>query len=518
MTSPREIELKLQVPPTGLAGLKKIPFLRALADHPDTETEISVYFDTKTQKLRRHGIMLRVRRNGRQRVQTIKASTDWQFLSRQEWENEISSDAPDLDLARGTALEELLSRKLPRRLKPVFETKVRRAKCSVSDENRAVEVTLDRGRIDAGKHSRPLCEIELELKRGEPQALFDLARRIVGALPARLAVESKSERGYALIDRVDGDPVKAVPVDLRQEMTARDGFRAIGRSCLKQILGNVPALHAGDPEGVHQMRVGLRRLRAAISLFGDILDDREAAAVTRELKWLAHELAGARELEVLVRRVVDPAKRGRAPAGNISSIAQDIDEQRAHALERARATLESARFRRLSIEVAAFIETGKWMTIRDDLIRDRAEAPVAKFAAAELARRWRKLRKNCRALRKLDARCRHKLRIQGKKLRYASEFFATLFSAKKAQRRRKAWSAKLERVQDLLGDLNDIMTHEGLMSASAELDGSSKRRRGSRNRAFAAGLLAGREDARFDAVLTKASKACASLARAKPFW
>jgi inorganic triphosphatase YgiF len=517
MTSPKEIELKLEVPPASLSGLGKIPSLRALADHPDTATEISVYFDTDKQKLRRHGLTLRVRRSGERRVQTIKAAADGNFLERGEWESEIPGDTPDLSLARDTPLEPLLSRKLRRQLKPVFETKVRRASSRLSDENCAVMLTLDKGRVDTGERSQPLCEIELELKRGARETLFELAREVVNALPAQLGVASKSERGYALIDGVSGAPARAAPVVLRRDMDACESLRAIARSCLKQIVGNVPALRSGDPGGVHQMRVGLRRLRAAISLFGDILGDKETAAIKRELKWLTQELADSRQLEVLIRRVVAPARRRRKPANGVSSVAQNIERQRARALDAAQEAVGSARFRRLLVEVAAWIETGQWMSPQDDRNRGRAEMPVAEFAAGELAGRWRKLRKRCKALQKLGARRRHKLRIQGKKLRYASEFFASLFSGRKAARRRKALLAKLERLQESLGDLNDIVVHEGLMAASVRLRGGDKRRANDK-RAFAAGLLAGREDARFDSVLARADKACASLAKAKPFW
>ena len=517
MTSPKEIELKLEVPPASVPALGRIPSLRALVDHPDIATEISVYFDTDKHKLRRHGLTLRVRRTGDRRVQTIKAVADGKFLERDEWEAEIPSDTPDLSLARGTPLEPLLSRKLRRRLKPVFETKVRRRSSSLSDETRAVMLTLDKGRVDTGERSQPLCEIELELKRGARETLFELAREVVDALPAQLAVASKAERGYALIDGADGAPAKAVSVDLHRDMDARDGFRAIARSCLKQIVANVPALRADDPEGVHQMRVGLRRLRAAMSLFGDILGDRETAAIKRELKWLTQELAESRQLEVLIRRVVAPAKRRQTPASGLSSFARDIDRQRAQALDRAQGAVGSVRFRRLLVEVAAWIETGQWALPQDGLIRGRAEMPVVEFAAGELNRRWRKLRKKCKTLQKLSPRRRHKLRIQDKKLRYASEFFASLFPGRKAARRRNALLTRLERLQDGLGDLNDIVVHEGLMAASIRPDDGGKRP-ASRKRAFAAGVLAGREDARFDAVMVRACKACAALAKTRTFW
>jgi triphosphatase len=517
MTNAKEIELKLEMPPESLRGLAEIPAFRPLADGAESGTEISVYFDTDKQKLRRNGLMLRVRRTGDRRVQTIKAAMDSRFFERDEWESEIPDDMPHLELARGTALEPLLGRKLERQLKPVFATKVRRTSCSLADDRRAVAISLDQGRIDAGKRSQALCEIELELKRGPQETLFDLARELLDAVPAQLAVESKSERGYALLERNGVAPVKAAPVELSPKMNARDGFRAVGRACLRQILGNVPALRAGDAEGVHQMRVGLRRLRAAISLFADILADSQTQAIKRELRWLTRELAPARELEVLVKRVITPAKQRRIRGRGLARIAQDIGRQHAQALEQAQDAIASPRFRRLLIELAAWLETGRWLKPQDARATSRSETALAEFATAELARRWKKLRKRGKALQKLDPRRRHKLRIQGKKLRYAGEFFADLFPGKKAARRRKVLLARLEDVQDCLGDLNDIAVHERLMTAKAGL-GRHKRRRGDRRRAFAAGVLAGLEDARSETVLARAGEACAKLIKARPFW
>ena len=99
-------------------------------------------------------------------------------------------------------------------------------------------------------------------------------------------------------------------------------------------VGNERALLAGDPEGVHQMRVGLRRLRAAMSLFSRILRDPETAALKDELKWLTGELAPARELEVLMTRVVAPVKRRHARLGGLSSLSRDVAQQRDAALAR----------------------------------------------------------------------------------------------------------------------------------------------------------------------------------------
>jgi hypothetical protein len=123
-----------------------------------------------------------------------------------------------------------------------------------------------------------------------------------------------------------------------------------------------------------------------------------------------------------------------------------------------------------------------------------------------LTRRFHKIRKQGKKIARLDARRRHKLRIQAKKVRYALEFFADLFPGKKASRRRAKFLSALERVQDCLGDLNDIAVHEDRITAIVNRRGPRSGRPGSSKRAFAAGLLTGREDARLDTVVASASE------------
>jgi CHAD domain/AAA domain len=129
----------------------------------------------------------------------------------------------------------------------------------------------------------------------------------------------------------------AAPIDLPGANT-RDAFKTIGLGCLKQVINNEPALIKGDAEGVHQMRVGLRRMGAGMSLFAVLLGDRQTAAIKAELKWLAGELGPARELEVLVNRVVAPMKRQRRRWGGMPSLSREIAERRDAALTRAQDT------------------------------------------------------------------------------------------------------------------------------------------------------------------------------------
>ncbi len=146
-TAPRkEVELKLELPPRSLPALKKIPLLREVKADPRRTTEVSVYFDTDKRKLRKRGLMLRVRRIGHRYVQTIKATGSYGPFERNEWEAEIAGHEQDLSMASGTALEPLLNGKLRRQLKPLFETRVRRTLYPVADDTRAIALTIDRGR------------------------------------------------------------------------------------------------------------------------------------------------------------------------------------------------------------------------------------------------------------------------------------------------------------------------------------------------------------------------------------
>src|SRR6201987_5603850 len=142
-------------------------------------------------------------------------------------------------------------------------------------------------------------------------------------------------------------PVHTASIDLPATASTRDAFKIIGLACLKQIIDNETALARGDPEGVHQMRVGVRRLRAAISLFKGLLHDRQTAAIKDELKWLAGEIGPGPELDVLVHRVVAPMKKRRRWRG-MPSLSREIAQRRDSALKRAQDAVQSARFRSLT--------------------------------------------------------------------------------------------------------------------------------------------------------------------------
>jgi triphosphatase len=514
MPQPKEIELKLEVPADCLGRLKGLSFLKGVKPEK-AKTMVSVYFDTDKHKLRKNGLSLRVRRVDGQHIQTIKkqGGRSVGLFDRNEWECDVASGKPELDAAHGTALAPLLSGKLRRHLKPIFETRVRRQIYPIHLEGSEIEVTVDKGQVKAGNRSSPVCEIELELKEGEAAQLFELAREIARTLPAQPASRSKAEQGYGLVAREQPGPVKAGPIALTPDTSWAQAFQIIARACLYQLAANEAAVLGNDSEAVHQMRIALRRLRAAISVFKDILDGAETPAMKSELKWLTEELGPARELDVFMKRVNMGAKANGANKLGLNAIIEDFSKRRARALDQARQAVASSRFRKLMLDISAWIEIGDWIRKDDELSCTLRDRPVADAAAEVLSRRRRKIRKAGKRLAALEARPRHKLRIKGKKLRYATEFFASVFPGKKPARRRDKFVVKLKELQDALGVLNDINVHEGLMR--------NKLREGQRpptKELFAAGQLFGSEGARFDPVMKDAERAYANFARARPFW
>jgi len=520
MSAPREVELKLDVPAYSLARLGRSSVLNNSVKPRKPATLVSVYFDTKKQKLRSKGLSLRVRRIGRRHVQTIKQDGESTALFvRNEWEHEIDGKQPDLGVAQHTALEPLLGKKLRRRLMPLFETRIRRTVYPIRNGGSEIELTIDRGKIEASGRSSPLCEVELELKRGEPADLFRTAREIAEEVPVQLAIASKAERGYSLLSEKGPGAVKAAPVALTPDSTCEACFRGIARACLRQLVANRGAMLAGDAEGLHQMRVALRRLRAAISLFADMLSDRQTEAMKTQFQWISGELGPAREFDVFIKRVVTPVAEDKPHGPGVAVLTKDLQRDRAEAFDRAFASVESARFRTLMLDTAAWIETGDWSHNADHRASTLRDGAIAALATDEINRRWKSILKRGARVDRLDAQRRHKLRIQAKKLRYASEFFAGVFPGRKSKKRRMDFLQGLERLQDALGDLNDIAVHEGLTERMVDTkDMMGKRRRGRAKKAFAAGRLSGREEARVASVLRDAQHAYRIFARAKPYW
>jgi inorganic triphosphatase YgiF len=477
-----EVELKFRVPAHGLQGLASGQIPGARAEAPEESQQISVYFDTAKHKLKRHGLSLRVRHKGGKYIQTIKSAAGASF-GRGEWETEIEGDTPDLRKFDGTPLEPLVSKKMLRELKPIFKTSVHRVIVPVRAGKSEIELAVDRGTLIAGRRSRPIEELELELKTGRVADLFRLAKSVERKLGAELYFRTKSERGYELVSGKNGHAVFAEPIELQDDMTAGEAFRVIAHSTVRHFAANADAVRSLDPEGIHQMRVGLRRVRAAISLFSGILSGVQAEQIKSELKWLTNELAPAREIDVFVKSKISPAMRDIFPRRSGKAIEKAFATRRAVALERANKAVGSERCRTLLVDVLEWIE-------RHRSVRKGVNTPIGKFAAETLRRRIKKVLKRGRDLAKLPARERHQFRIRIKKIRYGAEFFESLFPGKRKRKQIARLSDHLRNIQEALGSFNDFVAHQKMMADLALMSPGQDRRA----RAFASGIVLGREE------------------------
>lgn len=487
-----EIELKLRVRPEDLRRLSAAPAL-ALS-RPTTRTLESVYFDTPDLQLRRSGTVLRVRRDGKRYLQTLKADGGGTALqNREESETPIKGARPDLARLRrrfpALAAEEL---------RPIFVSRVRRTVRRVN----GIEVAFDTGEIRTPEGAaEPVSEVELELKSGTPREVFALALALADAVPVALETRTKSERGYALAGNKPAGAVHAQPIELKPDASAGDAIGTIFRKCLDHLTANQAlVLGMADAGSVHQMRVALRRLRSALGLLRESLPREERKALAAEAKWLADILGDARDQDVLLSETLAPVRRAFPEDAALQALATAAEAARKEAQEALGRAVASARYTRFVLRLGAFVESGTW----------GSEDSAAALAARLLEKRSKQARRLGKGFEKLDVERRHELRIALKKLRYAAEFFRSLFAAPPARK----YLRRLTALQTALGRINDLETArrvlEALVTAAPEEERLERAAAAGRVVGWHAHALAGAEGA-----LVAEWRA---FAETRPFW
>jgi len=506
----RETELKFELTLQALGALQQH---KAFLGKADSSRLRSTYFDTPDHDLRTAGVSLRVRTQNGGFVQTVKRRKCASGVDRDEWESKVAGEAPEPAAYADTPVASILEDD-GAHLRPVFATEIDRAVRLWRLGDSVVEMSVDQGEVNAGGVREPIRELELELKAGQPSALFVLARELATATPVRLSFATKADRGYRLAGH-DEAFFKAESVDLTEGLNAGEVFRRIAWNCLMHAEGNASLLRrVRSPEALHQARVGLRRLRAAASAFKPMLTDPESAAVKAEAKWLAGELDEARDLDVFIARAfpVEDEEGDHLPddeARAVASLRGRLLDAQAKAYDRAVAAIESDRFAKLLLDAAAWLSVGAWTTTDDPLARAAREEPGRAFGARALDRLMHKVIKGGKGLAHLDTAARHALRIRVKKLRYGAEFFLPIAGDGPAKRRRRFVEA-LKALQENLGALNDIA-----VARQTVLNAIGRR---SPEMALTAGELIARRTADEGALLKAAVRDYAKLKRAEQPW
>jgi inorganic triphosphatase YgiF len=509
-----EVELKLLVAPDDLVRIDRHPAVRALRRGSGRrQTLATVYYDTPDSDLARAGVALRVRRDGARSIQTLKGGGGAAagLHARDEIEWDLAGDAPDLAALDATPYAELFARRKVRgRLRPVFTTRFERGVRTLAfPDGTAAELALDRGEIRAGGKTAPISEVEIELKGGDAARLFALARELARDVPLRLGHAAKAERGYGLAGGTAA-PRKARAVALEESMSAGAALSRVAMACVAQMQANEDGVREGrDPEYLHQLRVGLRRLRSCLGLVA-LGSSREAVApLVDELRWLGGALGPARDWDVFLTETFPPLARqfGKTP-GLASFRARAGRVRRAHDAV-ARDALASPRYTALLLALGeAFVGDGPSRLARAaTAAAPGLDAPAGTFAAVVLDRRDRRLRKRGRGVPQAPPEARHRVRIAAKKLRYAAEFFASLYPDKRVARYVEA----LEDLQDILGALNDAAVVDRLLAEVASGGGQP-------TPPGVDGLVRGWVTAVAQQELARFRRAWRTFADARPFW
>jgi inorganic triphosphatase YgiF len=408
-----------------------------------------------------------VRRKRQTLHSDAKASTRYRAttLTRRQWEAPVDGVTPDLAQLPIDEVGDPVKSLTNDALVPVFTTKVRRHArgSSICPMGRLKSYSMRT--IEAGARHEALSEIELELKSGNADVLFDLGTQLLDAAPLQLGTRSKAERGYALAFDVVQPAAKAGSISITTEHVVDDVIALLVGSRWHHLLKNHAVAEKGsDPEGVHQMRVALRRLRTICALFRRDIPSPSFQAVNSEARWLMQQLGPARDWDVFdettVTRLVTAAgcrpRRPRARRSNSSA---------------SQATAPCRPFSPIPVAAVSarghLVERRGWRNEIDSgsavVLRNRCRRSPTKFGtiASQGAQTWR-------AFPTAQHRCATRSQNRPpRRLRYAAEFFLPLYATHGPAKR---YVKRLARLQASLGSARDIASTRILLDAIRQDD------------------------------------------------
>lgn len=516
-----EQELKLHVPQSARAGVE-----RALRRGAVTDMRMRAqYFDTPSSDLAAAGVALRLRLEGRRWVQTLKMPGEHR-LEKIELNDARTGPSLDLSVYADTAAGRIIE-KHSERLAVVYQTNVNRLYRRIRTPAGLVEVALDQGFIEAGGLKLPVSEVEFELVSGQPHAMFLLGLKWLDDFGLVLDLRSKAERGSTLatlagqlanLGNLDDSATAAAraqavasywaprgvnAIELKAHMSSAQALTAVTTECLEQIARNAAVLaeidtngvyRAGKPEHTHQLRVGIRRLRSAWSLFQKLCE-LPPEPWRNELKLHFAALGTARDDDVLRETVMPELSAAGQPPLDLQS---GQDEEPSTSITAGRA------FQRWLVELLAWTIGAHPLQaeIQGSSVPVKHKESGVRDALSKQLFKWhQKVLVDGLQFDKLPIEAKHDLRKRAKRLRYGLQFAESLLPAKKLKNYRR----NLARIQDILGEMNDLYVAREKFEGIREDQPSAW---------FAVGWIASRLS-----VLTKeAEDAFMSLKQADHFW
>ena len=459
-----ETELKLRIAPEQLVRLKRHPLLREHQVTPPVARRLhNIYYDTPKLELHKAEMALRLRRAGRQWLQTLKGGGSVQagMHRRNEWEVPVSRAALDFSSPQTAEWEEHLPLRLRKKLQPVFVTDFSRTSRMLDWQGAQIELCMDHGEVRTEQRSTPICELELELKSGEPAQLFELALALLEIVPLELEPVSKAEQGYRLLTGHADRPVKSVVPGLAKTATLAEALQTLIWSCLLHLQSNLRgAMTSDDAEYLHQMRVALRRLRVVLRMVEKFRADEALSALSGDIAALCVALGRIREWDVFIAETLQPMCARMAGHAGLQALLAAGERQRAACYAGLRGAQQARELQRLILRFALWMNGAYWQPPQG------AAVPQAQdFATRRLRKLAKRFAQAGRQLDTLDDKRLHALRILAKKLRYSAEFFAALYDRQKTG----SFLAALSAVQDVLGQINDVAVAHRLLDELAAL-------------------------------------------------
>lgn len=296
---------------------------------------------------------------------------------------------------------------------------------------------------------------------------------------------------------------KISPVDKTQSV--EEAFDHILRADMDLVKHWEPiAFERSDIEGVHQMRVGLRRMRSALTVFRSAIPRKQTKALSDEMRWAAHRLDHARDIDVYIDENFsnNGAKQKRGEKKMLKVALKDQKE----AYEEVRGLIKGKRYGALKKDLAAWLDSRGWRNKLSQKEKKLLKHNIKAYAADVLEQHRNRVLKDGQDIRELDSEALHQLRIDCKKLRYATEFFAPLYKKAMAE-----YTRHLKGLQDLLGTLHDTAVFSGLQKQLL------KGHNGSQVKRFAVNLQ-GQRSKEAKQQLKTLEKRWQEFAQAKPPW
>ena len=459
-----EVEVKFRADGRAIEAVISSPLLKGATLGPAREL-VSTYYDTDGLDLKGAAMTLRVRRRSRaiplMGVKWVKG--DDAVFARGEIEVRCPDGVPNLDLFEPAIRDRLKAAIAGRPLAAIFDTRFKRRTALLRHGHSDIELALDEGAVIAGEASLPLSEVELELKSGNLSDLLGFAAVLARDCGLSLQFEPKAGRGYRLAAAEAPRSQKATNLKIRQTTSFDDLVAAVIANALSHFVTNWASLRESDaPESIHQLRVALRRLRSALGVFRKTLQLPEIEDIRSEARRIASGLGPARESDAFrANALAGPFRDGPDLQRGARPLLTTVEERRRESYSAARRLIDDPQTSLFVLAVQNLLARRAWRTAVESENLGLLTSEARVYAAAVLDRLRRRALKRGKHLPDMPDEERHELRIALKNLRYAVEFFGSLFGKSKEAR------SYLKRVADLQEDLG---AHNDAATAKAFID------------------------------------------------